>query len=105
MNATRIMLSGGLNKTFRLCGMSKKAWYYTPQPRNVSPDPEVQDMVQDMVQKIGLKRPTYGTRRMSTQVSKELSRPVNHKAIRRIFKRLGWSKPSRTKHKIIRSNK
>ena len=102
MNAARIMLGVvGLNKTLRLCGVSKKAWYYTSQPRNVSPDPEVQDRVQN----IGLKRPTYGTRRMAAQVSRELNRPVNRKAIRRIFKRLGWSKPSRTKHEIIRSNK
>lgn len=66
-----------LNKALLLCGVSKKAWYYDPRPRNVSPDPQVQEMVQN----IGPVRPTYGTRRMAAQVSRELNRPVNRKAI------------------------
>ena len=81
--------------------MSKKAWYYNPSPRNVSPDPQVQEMVQ----KIGPARPTYGTRRMAAQVSKELNRPVNRKAVWCIFRRLGWSEPLRTRREIIRANK
>ena len=90
-----------LNKALRLCGVSKKAWYYIPTPRNVSPDPHVQEMVQS----IGPKRPTYGTRRMAAQITRELNRPVNRKTVQRIFKRLGWTKPSRTKREIIRANK
>ena len=70
------------------------------RPRNVSPDLQVQETVQ-----IGSARPTYGTRRMAAQVSRELNRPVNRKAVRRIFRRLGWSEPSRTKQEIIRANK
>ena len=102
MNAVRsIQDVVGLNKALYLCGVSKKMWYYTPRPRDVSPDP----LVQEMVQKISPARPTYGTRRMAAQVSRELNRPVNRKAIRRIFKRLGWSEPSRTKREIIRANK
>ena len=102
MNAARMMQGAvGLNRALLLCGVSKKAWYYTPRPRNVSPDPEVRDMVQ----KIGPARPTYGTRRMAAQVSRELNRSVNRKAIRRIFGRLSWSEPSRTKREIIRANK
>ena len=102
MNAVRMVHGAmGLNRALLLCGVSKKAWYYTPSPRNVSPDPQVQEMVR----KIGPARPTYGTRRMAAQVSRELSRPVNRKAIRRIFRRLGWSEPSRTKREIIRANK
>ena len=102
MNAARMVQEVmGLNRALLLCGVSKKAWYHTPRPRNVSPDPQVQEMIQ----KIGPARPTYGTRRMAAQVSRELNRPVNRKAIRRIFRRLGWSKPSRTKREIIRANK
>ena len=89
------------NRALLLCGVFKKAWYYAPKPRNVSPDPQVQETVQ----KIGLERPTYGTRRMAAQISRELNRPVNRKAVRRIFRRLGWSEPSRTKREIIRVNK
>ena len=59
----------------------------------------------DAVQKIAPARPTYGTRRMAAQISRELNHPTNRKAIRRIFKRLGWSKPSCTKREIIRANK
>lgn len=102
MNAVRMMCDVvGLNRSLRLCGVSKKMWYYVPRPRNVSPDPEVQDAVRDIAQQ----RPTYGTRRMAAQASRELNRPVNRKAVRRIFGRLGWSKPSRTKKEIIRLNK
>ena len=90
-----------LNRALLLCGVSMKAWYYTAKPRNVSPDPQVQEMVQ----KIGPVRPTYGTRRMAAQISRELNRPVNRKVIRRIFGRLGWTRPSRTKREIIRANK
>ena len=102
MNAARMMQGMvSLNRALLLCGVSKKAWYYIPKPRNVSPDPQVQEMVQ----KVGPIRPTYGTRRMAAQVSRELNRPVNRKAVRRIFERLGWTRPSRTKREIIRANK
>ena len=102
VNAARMIYDVvGLNKSLRLCGVSKKAWYYVARPRNVPPDPEVKSAVQE----IAGQRPTYGTRRMAAQASNELNRPVNRKAVRRIFKILGWNKPSRTKKEIIRSNK
>ena len=102
MNAVRMMFGVvGLNRALSLCGVSKKAWYYTPKPRVVTPDPEVLEMVQ----KISPERPTYGTRRMAAQISRELHRPVNRKAVSRIFRLLGWSEPARTKREIIRANK
>ena len=42
---------------------------------------------------------------MAAQVSRELNRSVNRKAVRSIFRRLSWSEPSRTKREIIRANK
>ena len=64
MNAVRAAQGTvGLNRALLLCGVSKRARYYAPRPRNVSPDPEVQEMIQ----KIGPARPTYGTRRMAAQ--------------------------------------
>ena len=84
-----------LNKALLLCGVSKKAWYYTTRSRNVSPDPEVREMIQ----KIDSARPTYGTRCMAAQASGELNHPVNRKAVRRIFKRLDWNEPSRTRRR------
>ena len=72
MNAVRMVWKmTGLNRALLLCGASKKAWYYASRPRNVSPDPEVQETVQ----KIGPERSTYGTRRMAAQISRELNRP------------------------------
>lgn len=102
MNAARTVQEAiGLNRALLLCGVSKQAWYYTFRPRNMSLDPQVQEMIQ----KIGPTRPTYGTGRMAVQVSKELNHSVNRKAIRCMFKRLGWNKPSRTKRETVRANK
>ena len=102
MNAVRMMCDVvGLNRSLRMCGVSKRAWYHVPKPRNVTPDPEVRDAIL----RIAPQRPTYGTRRMAAQASRELNRPVNRKAVRRVFKRLGWSEPARTKREIIRTNK
>lgn len=102
MNAVGMMHDVvGLNRSLRLCGVSKKAWYYKPRPRDVPPDPAVLDTIR----RIAPQRPAYGTRRMAAQASRELNRPVNRKAVRRVFKRLGWSEPARTKKEIIRSNR
>ena len=102
MSAVRMMCDViGLNRSLLLCGVSKKMWYHTPKPRDVAIDPAISDMVQ----KIAPMRPTYGTRRMAAQVSREIGTSVNRKAISRIFKKLGWNSPTRTKKEIIRSNK
>ena len=61
--------------------------------------------MQDAVQRIAPDRPTYGMRRMAAQISREMGRPVNRKAVCRIFKRLGWTMPARTKREIIWSNR
>ncbi len=46
MNAAAMMRDViGLNRSLRLCGVSKKTWYYKPSPRDMHPDPEVLDMV------------------------------------------------------------
>ena len=91
----------GLNRSLRLCGVSKKAWYHAPRPRDIPPDPAVREAVL----RIAPARPTYGTRRMAAQASRELGRPVNRKAVKRIFRMQGWSAPARTKREIIRSNR
>ena len=35
----------GLSRALLLCGVSKKTWYYAASPKNVSLDPQVQEMV------------------------------------------------------------
>ena len=64
-----------LNKSLFLVGVSKSKWYYCKSPRNIRTDP----VVSDTVQRIAKQRPTYGTRRMAAQVSRELNMPVNRK--------------------------
>ena len=101
MNAVRVILGTvDLNRVFLLCWVYGKAWHYTPDPETCRRTPKCR-----RIQKIGPARPTCGTRRMAAQIFRELNHPVNCKAIRRIFKRLGWAKPSRTKREIIRANK
>ena len=86
MNAVRVVREMvGLSRAPLLCGVSKRVMVLHPRPRNMSPDPEVQEMIQ----KIGPARPTYVARRMAAQVSRELNRPANRRAIRCIFERLG----------------
>jgi len=82
-----------LNKSLLFTGVSKTRWYYSKNPRNIPVDP----IVTDVVQKIGKQRPTYGTRRMAAQVSRELNIPVNRKKIQRIFHKLGWIEPAKNK--------
>ena len=90
-----------LNKALQYCGMSKHAWYYTKRPRNVAMDPAVVDAVR----KIASKRPTYGTRRMAAQVARETSIPTNRKRIQRIYHKIGWIEPKKTKNDIIRASR
>ena len=80
-------------------GVSRCMWHCVPRPRDVRPDPATVEAVQG----IGSRRPTYGTRRMAAQVARETSTPTNRKQIQRIFRRLGWTGPQKTKNDIIRS--
>ena len=90
-----------LNKSLSLVGISKTRWYYSKSPRTIPTDP----VVTDIIQKIGVQRPTYGTRRMAAQVSRELNIPVNRKKIQRIFHKLGWIEPAKTKKEIMKSSR
>lgn len=90
-----------LNKSLLFIGVSKTKWYYCKSPRHIPTDP----VVTNVVQRIGNARPTYGTRRMAAQVSREIDKPVNRKQIQRIFHKLGWIEPAKTKNDIIKSNR
>lgn len=90
-----------LNKSLSLVGISKSKWYYSKSPRTIPTDP----VVTDIIQKIGVQRPTYGTRRMAAQISRELNIPVNRKKIQRIFHKLGWIEPQKTKKEIMKSGR
>ena len=90
-----------LNKSLLLIGVSKSKWYYSKSPRIIKTDP----IVTSMMQRIGKQRPTYGTRRMAAQISRELNTSVNRKKIQRIFHKLGWIEPSKSKNDIIKSHR
>jgi putative transposase len=90
-----------LNKSLSFSGVSKAKWYYTKKPRSISLDSGMVSSVQGMA----ASRPTYGTRRMAATLSRTLNRPVNRKQIQRIYRKLGWIEPAKTKNEIIRSHK
>lgn len=90
-----------LRKSLSYTGISHNKWYYSKTKR----DMPIDKAVSDTVQKIGTARPTYGTRRMAAAVSRELHIPVNRKKIQRIFHKLGWIEPAKTKKDIKLSKK
>lgn len=89
-----------LNKSLSYSGVSKAKWYYTKKSRSIS----LNQTIVVIVQKTGASRPTYGTRRMAATISK-LVKPVNRKQIQRIYRKLGWIEPAKSKNEIIRSKK
>jgi len=90
-----------LRKSLCYTGLSHNKWYYSKSPRNIP----LNKTVSDAVQRIGNLRPTYGTRRMAAATSRELGLAINRKQIRRIFHKLGWITPAKTKRDIIVSKK
>ena len=90
-----------LNSALRYTGVSKCAWYYKPKTR----DAKLDEGIADAVSRISIKRPTYGTRRMAAQVSRELGRPVNRKQIQRIYRKMGYIEPQKTKNEIIHTGR
>jgi transposase InsO family protein len=95
------MLDGqmSLRKALSYSGCSRKMYYYEPAPRVVRPDP----MIVEKTKEIALERPSYGTRRMAAQLSRELHAPINRKRVQRIFHALNWIEPAKTKSEVIRS--
>ena len=93
--------SMSLNRSLSLVGVSKTKWYYNKRRRDTKTDP----VISMQVQKIGRQRPTYGSRRMAAAISRELQTPINRKRIQKIFRKLGWIEPVKTKKEIMRSGK
>ncbi|MGH2613112.1 MAG: IS3 family transposase [Rhabdochlamydiaceae bacterium] len=103
MTVASAMTSNGisLRRSLQYGGISRKRWYYTSKPREIP----VNHTIAQAVQKEASARPTYGTRRMAAMLSRHLGRPVNRKQVQRIYRRLGWIVPRKTKSEIIRSAK
>ena len=90
-----------LRKSLYYVGISRRMWYHKPKAREIGLDLTTVKVVQ----RIGNKRPTYGTRRMAAQVCRKMHTATNCKKIQRIFRKLGWIEPQKTKNDIIRTNR
>lgn len=90
-----------LNKALIYCGMSKRAWYHVHHPRDVPVDADIVRVVKD----IASRRPTYGTRRMAVQIKREMGIAVNRKQIQRIYRKIGYIEPQKTKNDIIKTGR
>lgn len=78
-----------LNKALNACEVSKQKRYW----KKKTGKPKTDQSILDMVSAIRERRPFYGTRRVATELSRQLGRPINRKAIRRLYRLTGWSKP------------
>lgn len=101
MRAVRLMLETemSLRKALAYAGCSRKMYYYEPAPRTIALDP----VVVEKTREIALQRPSYGTRRMAAQLSRELHVPINRKQVQRVYRGLNWTEPAKTKSQVIRS--
>ena len=90
-----------LNKALQYCVVSKCAWHYTKKFKAIPLDVSVTHKVRQ----IASGRPTYGTRRMAAQISRETGMSTNRKKIQRICRKIGWSEPQKTKNDIIRTSR
>ena len=103
MNAARQLINQqmSLRKALEHAGVSRRVWYYKPRRREIGLNP---GMV-GAVKRISVRRPTYGTRRMAAQISRETGVPVNRKQIQRIYRKTGYIQPQKTKKDIIRTKR
>lgn len=84
MNA--LALARGLSrvKACRLLGVARSSFYYEPTTRAPAPlDPEVREAVFEVARE----RPSYGYRRVTAHVRRNLGRRVNRKKVHRIMKK------------------
>ena len=65
--------------------------------------PSTTIMIEQEIQKISMQRPTYGTRRMAAMLTRILGIPVNRKRVQRIFRKMGYITPAKSKKEILRS--
>jgi len=89
----------GLRDALKYSGSSWNLYYHQEKPRLVISDPHIVRRVQELI----LERPSYGTRRVAAQLSRELETPINRKRVQKIFRELGYTEPAKTKREIIRA--
>lgn len=102
MRAVQLMLKDqmSLRKALDYSGCSRKMYYHEPSKKRAL---NIEPAIIDIVGKIALERPSYGTRRMAAMLSRELHVPVNRKRVQRIYRALNWIEPALTKKEVIRA--
>ena len=90
-----------LNLSLEYAGLSKTAWYYKPRARKPKSDKDIMKRIR----KIADKRPTYGTRRMAAQLSRDMQIPVNRKQVHRIYVKLGWIQAQKEVPRVVYKRK
>lgn len=103
MNAAMELNERGwsMRSSLTYAGATRTAWYYKKRPRHIGSDPAAVLLVR----KIGVKRPTYGTRRMAAQIRRQTGTPTNRKKMQKIYREMGWITPKKTKNEIIGAGK
>lgn len=102
MSAAKLMQEQlGLRKSLKHSGVSRRQWYYKPVPRETGLNP----VVVDAIRRISERRPTYGTRRMAAQITREAGTPTNRKQVQRICRKIGHIQPQKKKNEIIRAGR
>ena len=76
-------------------------WYHKHKAMEIGLDPAAVKAVQ----RISDKRSTYDTRHMAAPVCQETHAATNRKKIQRMFWKLGWIEPQKTKNDIIRTSR
>jgi putative transposase len=104
----RTILNNGMSirKALTYSGCSKNMYYNNNNSRKNNYRNHIassSSSIEENIQQISLQRPTYGTRRMAAMLTRILGRPVNRKRVQRIFRKMGYITPSRSKKEIIRS--
>lgn len=103
-NTTRI----SLRKALRYSGCSKNMYYGKDRINKstaaaTAVTAVTTTMIEKEIQQISLQRPTYGTRRMAAMLTRVLGIPINRKRVQRIFRKMGYIIPSKSKKEILRT--
>jgi transposase len=94
-----------IRKALRYSGCSKNMYYRNKGHRyaiataavTTAATPSTTIMIEQEIQKISMQRPTYGTRRMAAMLTRILGIPVNRKRVQRIFRKMGYITPAKSK--------
>lgn len=98
-----------LRKALAYAGCSRNAYYYNrkkedkKEPRNTTQQSDEERAMEKRIKEIILQRPSYGTRRMATMLTRITGKPINRKRVQRLYRKLNLTMPSRKKREIIRS--